>query len=43
MHTASFTNCPTHRYRVSENGRLILNAILSAHRATIRQFMAPAA
>jgi coproporphyrinogen III oxidase-like Fe-S oxidoreductase len=33
----------THRYRVSENGRLILNAILSAHRATIRQFMAPAA
>jgi hypothetical protein len=32
----------THRYKVSENGRLILNAILSAHRATIRQFMASA-
>jgi hypothetical protein len=32
-----------HRYQVSHNGRLILNAILSAHCATIRQFMAPAA
>jgi hypothetical protein len=33
----------THRYMVGDNGRLILNAILSAHRATIRQFMAPVA
>jgi hypothetical protein len=32
-----------HRYKVSDNGRLILNAILSAHRATIRQFMPAAA
>jgi len=33
----------THRYQVSQKGRFILNAILSAHRATVRQFMAPAA
>jgi hypothetical protein len=33
----------THPYRVSDHGRLILNAILSAHGATIRQFMTPAA
>jgi hypothetical protein len=33
----------THRYKVSDHGRLLLNAILSAHRATIRQFMAAAA
>jgi len=30
----------THRYRVSEQGRLILNAILSAYRMTTRQLIA---
>ena len=30
----------THRYQVTENGRLILNAILSAHRATVKQLIA---
>ena len=29
-------------YLFSADGRRILNAILSAHRATIRQFVAPA-
>jgi hypothetical protein len=32
----------THRYRVSEKGRLILNAILSAHRMTTQQLIAAA-
>jgi hypothetical protein len=32
----------THRYRVSEQGRLILNAILSAHRLTTKQLTAAA-
>jgi hypothetical protein len=32
----------THRYRVSEDGRLILNAILSAHRLTSQQLTAAA-
>lgn len=32
----------THRYRVSEQGRLILNAILSAHRMTAQQLTAAA-
>ena len=32
----------THRYRVSEQGRLILNAILSAHRMTTQQLTAAA-
>lgn len=33
----------THRYQVSENGRLILNAILSARHATVNQLIANAA
>jgi hypothetical protein len=33
----------THRYQVTENGRLILNAILSARHATINQLIAKAA
>lgn len=32
----------THRYRVTEKGRLILNAVLSAHRMTTRQLTAAA-
>lgn len=32
----------THRYRVSQQGRLILNAILSAHRMTTQQLLAAA-
>lgn len=32
----------THRYRVSERGRLILNAVLTAHRMTTQQLMAAA-
>jgi hypothetical protein len=32
----------THRYRVSKHGRLILNAILSAHRMTTQQLTAAA-
>jgi hypothetical protein len=32
----------THRYRVSEQGRLILNAILTAHRMTTQQLTAAA-
>ena len=32
----------THRYRVSERGRLILNAVLSAHRMTTQQLTAAA-
>jgi hypothetical protein len=33
----------THRCQVSQKGRFILNAILSARRVIIRQFLAPAA
>src|SRR6266705_2388419 len=33
----------THRYQVTENGRLILNAILSARHATVKQLIAKAA
>ena len=33
----------THRYKVSDGGRLILNAILSAHRVTVQQLTAAAA
>jgi hypothetical protein len=33
----------THRYKVSHHGRLILNAILSAHRVTVQQLTALAA
>src|SRR6266581_408107 len=33
----------THRYQVTENGRLILNAILSARHATLKQLIAKAA
>src|SRR6266705_1387749 len=32
----------THRYRVTDHGRLILNAILSAHRFTVQQLTAAA-
>jgi len=32
----------THRYRVTDHGRLILNAILSAHRFTVQQLLAAA-
>ena len=32
----------THRYRVSQRGRLVLNAILAAHRATTQQLTAVA-
>jgi hypothetical protein len=32
----------THRYQVTENGRLILNAILSAHHVTVQQLTAAA-
>jgi hypothetical protein len=32
----------THRYQVTGNGRLILNAILSAHRVTVQQLTAAA-
>ena len=32
----------THRYRVSEKGRLILNAVLSAQRMTLQQLTAAA-
>jgi hypothetical protein len=32
----------THRYRVSDKGRLILNAVLSAHRMTLQQLTAAA-
>ena len=33
----------THHYQVTKEGRTILNALLSAHRATVRQFMPTAA
>src|SRR5450759_4111739 len=33
----------THRYQVTENGRLVLNAILSARHATVNQLIAKAA
>jgi hypothetical protein len=33
----------THRYQVSEDARLLLNAILIAHRATVQRLLAPAA
>jgi hypothetical protein len=33
----------THRYEVIDNGRLVLNAILSAHRATGQQLVTIAA
>jgi hypothetical protein len=33
----------THRYKVSDAGRLILNAILSAHRVTVQQLAAAVA
>ena len=29
----------THRYQATNQGRPLLNALLSAHRATVRQFM----
>jgi hypothetical protein len=32
----------THRYRVTDQGRFILNAILSAHRCTVQQLIAAA-
>jgi len=32
----------THRYRVSDKGRLILNAVLSAHRMTLQRLTAAA-
>jgi hypothetical protein len=33
----------THRYQVTENGRLVLNAILSARHATVNQLIGKAA
>lgn len=33
----------THRYQITDGGRLVLNALLSAHRATVRQLTAVAA
>jgi hypothetical protein len=33
----------THRYQVCDDARLLLNAILIAHRVTVQRLLAPAA